>query len=67
MHIESTEQFGRRCVNWALENPNAFKSLSTQVDYVARYGRSSLACASALIESYRVKQIRVMATAQDPS
>lgn len=67
VHIESTEQFGRRCVNWALENPNAFKSLSTQVDYVARYGRSSLACASALIESYRVKQIRVMATAQDPS
>ena len=51
----------------ALKNPNAFKSLSTQVDYVARYGRSSLACASALIESYRVKQIRVMATAQDPS
>lgn len=67
VHVESAEQFGRRCVDWALKNPNAFKSLSIQAVYIARYGRISTAYAFDLIESYRVKQTGVMATAQAPS
>lgn len=50
---ETIEQYGARCVRWALQHPETFGSMRSQMLYIAYYGRISQGQARQMVERYR--------------